>query len=348
MTMKRSSLAHACRLALAICALFVLPLFASDNLELEKAKAWFREGNIDEAIALLERMITTSTLSSHDRVEALEVLAYCNVAKQREPNVQSSFAQILTINASYEPRDSYLSHPAVMRAWMNARKQVLGNVALAPPAGIKTIAILDFDNNAIDDADKLANLGKGLADILITDLSALTKLKVLERERIQFIVEEIQRNEAVVAGRPAVDPDYAVQVGKLLGAQSVLFGSYMKFGKKLRLDVRLVKTETSEIIKTDFIEGGADDIFDLSKKLAIKISEDLEVALNKVEEEKVERIRKEDIPLEAAMAYSEALNLLDQERYNDARQMLAKALTLAPSFRLARNKLTLLQTFQKG
>ncbi len=346
--MKRNSLAQACRYALAICALFALPLLASDNLELEKAKAWFREGNIDEAVALLERMITTSTLSREDRVEALEVLAYCNVAKQREPNVQSSFAQILTINANYEPRDSYLSHPAVMRAWMNARKQVLGNVVFTPPSGIKTIAILDFDNNAIDDADKLANLGKGLADILITDLTALTKLKVLERERIQFIVEEIQRNEATVAGRPAVDPDYAVQVGKLLGAQSVLFGSYMKLSKKLRLDVRLVKTETSEIIKTDFIEGSADDIFDLSKKLAIKISEDLEVAINKVEEENVERIRKEDVPLEAAMAYSEALNLLDQERYSDARQMLTKALTLAPSFRLARNKLTLLQTFQKG
>ena len=346
--MKRISLAQACRRALAVCALFALPLLASDNLELEKAKAWFRDGNIDEAVALLERMITTSTLSSQDRVEALEVLAYCNVAKQREPNVQSSFAQILTINASYEPRDSYLSHPAVMRAWMNARKQVLGNVAIAPPSGIKTIAILDFDNNAIDDADKLANLGKGLADILITDLTALTKLKVLERERIQFIVEEIQRNEATVAGQPAVDPNFAVQVGKLLGAQSVLFGSYMKFGKKLRLDVRLVKTETSEIIKTNFIEGGADDIFDLSKKLAIKISEDLEVALNKVEEEKVERIRKEDVPLEAAMAYSEALNLLDQERYSDARSMLTKALNLAPSFKLARTKLTLLQTFQKG
>lgn len=346
--MKRSSLVQACRSALVAFALFALPVLATDNLELEKAKAWFREGNIDEAIVLLERMITTSTLSSQDRVEALEVLAYCNVAKQREPNVQSSFAQILTINSNYEPRDSYLSHPAVMRAWMNARKQVLGNVVFTPPSGIKTIAILDFDNNAIDDADKLANLGKGFADILITDLTALTKLKVLERERIQFIVEEIQRNEATVAGQPAVDPNFAVQVGKLLGAQSVLFGSYMKLGKKLRLDVRLVKTETSEIIKTNFIEGSPDDIFDLSKKLAIKISEDLEVAINKVEEENVERIRKEDVPLEAAMAYSEALNLLDQERYSDARQMLAKALALAPSFKLARTKLMMLETFHKS
>ncbi|NUO83586.1 hypothetical protein HUU05_26220, partial [candidate division KSB1 bacterium] len=171
--MKRSSLVQACRSALVAFALFALPVLATDNLELEKAKAWFREGNIDEAIVLLERMITTSTLSSQDRVEALEVLAYCNVAKQREPNVQSSFAQILTINSNYEPRDSYLSHPAVMRAWMNARKQVLGNVVFTPPSGIKTIAILDFDNNAIDDADKLANLGKGFADILITDLTAL-------------------------------------------------------------------------------------------------------------------------------------------------------------------------------
>ncbi len=325
-----------------------LPLWAADNLELEKAKTMFRDGRIDEAVSLLERLVTTSTLSQNDRVEALEVLAYCNVARQREDQVQNSFAQILQVDAAYEPRDTYLSHPAVMRAWMNARKQVAGNFALAPSGNIKTIAILDFDNNSLDDAGRLANLGKGLADILISDLGTLTKLKVVERERIQFILDEIQRSDAMVSGEKLVDPEFAVRLGKLLGAQSMLIGSYMKFGSKLRMDVRLVKTETSEIIKTESAEGKADEIFELSKKLAIKISEDLEVAINKAEEENLERVRKEEIPLEAAMAYSEALNMLDQERYQDARKMLNKALSISPSFRMARNKLALLETFQKS
>lgn len=327
---------------------FALPLLAADNLELEKAKTMFRDGRIDEAAALLERLVTTSTLSQSDRVEALEVLAYCNVARQREDQVQNSFAQILQVNATYEPRDAYLSHPAVMRAWMNARKQVAGNFALTPSGGIKTIAILDFDNNSLEDAEKLANLGKGLADILISDLGALTKLKVVERERIQFILDEIQRSEATVSGQRLADPEFAVRVGKLLGAQSMLVGSYMKLNNKLRLDTRLVKTETSEIIKTESVEGKPDEVLALSKKLAIKISEDLEVALDKAEEENLERLRKEEIPLEAAMAYSEALNMLDQERYPEARKMLNKALSIAPSFRMARNKLALLETFQKS
>ncbi|MGH7495553.1 MAG: CsgG/HfaB family protein [bacterium] len=325
-----------------------LPVLAADNLELEKAKTMFRDGRIDDAVGLLERLVATSTLSQSDRVEALEVLAYCNVAKQREDQVQRSFAQILQVDAAYEPRDTYLSHPAVMRAWLNARKQVVGNFAMAPSSTIKTIAILDFDNNSLEDADKLANLGKGLADILISDLGMLTKLKVVERERIQFILDEIQRSDATVNGQRMADPEFAVRVGKLVGAQSMLVGSYLKFGNKLRLDTRLVKTETSEIIKTESVEGKPDEIFELSKKLAIKISEDLEVAINKAEEENLERIRKDEIPLEAAMAYSEALNMLDQERYQDARKMLNKALTIAPSFRMARNKLALLETFQKG
>jgi TolB-like protein len=325
-----------------------LPVLAADNLELEKAKTMFRDGRIDEAVSLLERLVATSTLSQNDRVEALEVLAYCNVAKQREDQVQKSFAQILQVDAGYEPRDTYLSHPAVMRAWLNARKQVVGNFAMMPSSTIKTIAILDFDNNSLDDADKLANLGKGLADILISDLGTLTKLKVVERERIQFILDEIQRSDATVSGQKLADPEFAVRVGQLLGAQSMLLGSYLKFGNKLRLDTRLVKTETSEIINTESVEGKSDEIFELSKKLAIKISEDLEVALNKAEEENLERMRKDEIPLEAAMAYSEALNMLDQERYQEARKMLNKALALAPSFRMARNKLALLETFQKS
>jgi TolB-like protein len=262
--------------------------------------------------------------------------------------VQQSFAQILRVDAAYEPRDTYLSHPAVMRAWLNARKQVVGNFAMTPSSTIKTIAILDFDNNSLDDADKLANLGKGLADILISDLGTLTKLKVVERERIQFILDEIQRGDAMVNGQRLADTEFAVRVGKLVGAQSMLVGSYLRLGNKLRLDTRLVKTETSEIIKTESVEGKPDEILELSKKLAIKISEDLEVAINKADEENLERMRKDEIPLEAAMAYSEALNMLDQERYQDARKMLNKALSIAPSFRMARDKLALLETFQKG
>ena len=328
--------------------LLALPLLAADNVELERAKTWFREGRIDEAVALLERLVTTSTLSKSDRVEALEVLAFCNIAREREDRVRASFTQILNLDFSYEPRDSYLSHPAVMRAWLGARKEVLGNFMPAPPSGIRTIAILDFDNNSLEESDKLANLGKGLADMLITDLATLSKLKVVERERIQFILEEIQRSEAVVAGQRLTDPDFAVQVGKLLGAQSMLLGSYIKVNNKLRLDVRLIKTETSEIIKTESVEGKPDAVFDLTKKLAIKLSEDLEVELNKVEEDNLKRLRKEDIALEAAMAYSEALHMLDQERYNEARQMLVKALEISPGFRMAREKLSVLQTFQKS
>ncbi|KAA0221484.1 hypothetical protein EDS67_28325 [candidate division KSB1 bacterium] len=345
----KQSFVHSLSRLLAAALLFALPALAAENQELERAKSHFRAGRIDEAVALLEKLISTSTLSKPDRVEAWEFLAFCNVAKQNEERVQTSFAEILKLDAAYEPRDAYLSHPAVMRGWATARKEVLGNYwQLTSEAGIKTVAILDFDNNSINDADKLANLGKGLADIVITDLAALTKLKVVERERIQFITEEIQRSEATVQGQPLVNPEFAVRLGKLLGAQSVLIGSYMKIDKKLRIDVRLVKTETSEIIKTDHVEGSPAEVLNLAKKLAIKISENLEVAVNKVDEERIDRLQQKEIPLEAAMAYSEALNMLDQERYHDARTMLARALKLAPSFKMAQDKLMLLHTFQKS
>jgi len=338
------------RLMIAVASVLVaFTLQAAENLELEKAKTWFRQGRLEPALSLLERLVATSTLSRHDRVEALEFLAFCNVAKQREDQVRKSFAEILALDASYEPRDTYLSHPAVMRAWLTARKQVLGTYHLdTSSSGIKTIAVLDFDNNSITDADKLANLGKGLADILITDLAALTELKVVERERIQFITEEIRRGEATIAGNRLADPEFAVRVGKLLGAQSLLIGSFIKLDKTLRLDVRLVKTETSEIIKTEFVEGKHEKIFDLARKLAIKISEDLEVAINKVEEENLDRLQRNEIPLEAAMAYSEALTMLDRQQYRDAKRMLARALAIAPDFKMARKKLELLQTFSSS
>ena len=215
-------------------------------------------------------------------------------------------------------------------------------------AGVKTIAVLDFDNNSIDDVEKLANLGKGLADMIITDLATLSKLKVVERERIQFVLDELALSDSTVKNKRLVDPEFAVRVGKLMGAQSVLIGSFMKFGKKLRVDVRMVKTETSEIFKTDFVDGSQDDIFDLSKKLAIKVTQNLDVALDKLEKDKLENKEVKEVPLEAMMAYSEALNLLDQERYTEARTLLDRALTIAPDFQMAQQKLTVLKTFSRG
>ena len=321
----------------------------SDNVELAKAKSHFNAHQFDEAITLLERLIATSTLSQADRISALEWLAFCFVAKEKLDRVQTCFAEILPMRPDYEPPESVRSHTGLMASYMRARQKVVGGMGIpAQPSGVKTVAVLDFDNNSIDDAQRLANLGKGLADILITDLATLSKLKVVERERMNFILKEIALSDTTIRGKSLVDPEFAVRLGRLMGAQSVLIGSFLKMGKQLRVDVRLVRTETSEILKTEFVQGHQDAVLDLASKLALKVAQNLEVVLNEVEKKNLERLQKKEVPLEAAMAYAESLNLLDQERYAEAKKLLEKALVMAPNFEPAMKKMKVLQTFYKG
>src|SRR5512141_1177667 len=85
----------------------------------------------------------------------------------------------------------------------------------------KTIAVLYFENNSVVDKDKLDPLKKGLADMMITEMSKINGIKVVERQRIQSIIEELNLNETDM-----VDKSSSQKMGSLLGAQVMLFGGF--------------------------------------------------------------------------------------------------------------------------
>src|SRR4051812_49731662 len=75
----------------------------------------------------------------------------------------------------------------------------------------KRVAILYFDNSG--DA-ALEKLKKGLADMLITDLSAIKTLSLVERSRLEEILKEQKLNHS-----KSFDASTASKIGKLLGAE---------------------------------------------------------------------------------------------------------------------------------
>ena len=120
-----------------------------------------------------------------------------------------------------------------------------------PDPGMKTLAVLDFMNRSIDDKEKYDPLQKGFADLMIHQLYGATNLKVVERERIEWILEEIKlENDPKLFNQES-----AVRIGKQLGVHSILLGSFIKFKKDIWLGARLVKVETSEILMTEEVKG---------------------------------------------------------------------------------------------
>lgn len=133
----------------------------------------------------------------------------------------------------------------------------------------ETIAILPFVNNSFTDHDKYEPLGPGLAAMLMTDLVQYAPdLKVIERQKLAAVLKEVALAQAGV-----VDMSTGVEAGRILGAANIAFGSFTVLGPQVRLDARIVKVETSEILGAESIMGSSDALLSLEQQLAKKIAE---------------------------------------------------------------------------
>jgi curli biogenesis system outer membrane secretion channel CsgG len=135
-----------------------------------------------------------------------------------------------------------------------------------------TLAIFAFENNSIDSKERLDPLKKGIADMMTTRLSKVKSVKVVERQRMQALIEELHLNETDM-----VNPATALKLGKLLGARILVFGGYTSITHdEFRIDVRLVATETGETIVAEEETGSVDEVLPMVRTLEQKITIALE------------------------------------------------------------------------
>jgi len=136
------------------------------------------------------------------------------------------------------------------------------------------IAVMYFDNNSFgkDRAD-YDGLGKGIADMLITDMASNASIRVVERERVQALLTE---QNLVKTG--AVDPQTAIRLGKIIGAQYMITGGFMSDGRgNLVLTARAINVETSAITNPTRINSKGDDVLGLIAQLSSKLNNDMKL-----------------------------------------------------------------------
>ena len=199
----------------------------------------------------------------------------------------------------------------------------------------KTIAILYFDNSSGN--SQLDALKKGLADMLISDLSNLQMLRVVEREKLEEVMAELKLS----SGRE-FDPATRQKLGKLLGAETILFGSYFEMIGQFRMDARIVKTETGEILKSEGVSGITADFMKLEKQLVWKIARGLDVRFSDKEEAAV--MASQRVSYEATLAYADGLELYDSGDKQGALKKFEKAVEMAPDFTRAKDMVVRLQS----
>jgi TolB-like protein len=195
-----------------------------------------------------------------------------------------------------------------------------------PAVAATPLAVLDFDNNSGD--ARYDPLGRGLAAMMVTDLGEVPALRLVERARLQDLLDELDRQQT-----PHFDPATAQDIGRLVGAEYVLIGSIVALSPQVRLDTRIVQVATGEVVKTAQVTGRENRLFELQQKLADELLDGIEVSLSPEERERLlarqEANRIEE--LETMLAFSEAMRYLDREDYVRGAERMYGVMQMAPN-----------------
>jgi TolB-like protein len=101
-----------------------------------------------------------------------------------------------------------------------------------------TIAVVEFT----DLQGNVTDLGRFLSEELITRLYETEKFKVIERQLLNKVIAEQKLSLTGV-----IDPASAKQLGKLLGVDAIVSGTITNLAQSLKVNARLISTETGEI-----------------------------------------------------------------------------------------------------
>jgi TolB-like protein len=226
---------------------------------------------------------------------------------------------------------------------------LLGPAALAQKKIVKpTIAILYFDYDG--SSEEMGFLRKGLTQMLVSDLSEVTEVDIVERVRLQDAVEELELNRT-----NKIDQSSASRIGKLLGARYLVMGGYFDIAGTLRMDARVVEVETGKVVASLGKHGKAADFIDLEQYLAGELARVLRLQATPGKQPQVggtgsgttdkpgdktrPRRRKPRRPssLDArqAAAYGRALDAVDRGDQAAAKTILEELVAKKPDFQIA-------------
>lgn len=195
----------------------------------------------------------------------------------------------------------------------------------------KTVAVLYFDNHT-GSAD-YDPLGRGLAAMMISDLSSVQQIQLVERDRLQDLVKEMDMQQTRY-----FDSTTAVRVGHLAGAEYVITGALAAAQPNIRIDTRVVRVETGEIVKTARVTGHEDKFFDLEQKLAKQLIDGLAIALSPEEQEKLRAQQEANRidELKTMVNFSQAMAMSDRGDYVGAAEKMGPVLRDSPNSLLVR------------
>lgn len=284
-------------------------------------------GRPEEALALLER---AHALEPSDAATVLYLgLTYEDLSQPAR--ARALYEEYLRIGRSaalkhqLQRRLPLLQHQELVVA---ARRDIANEATLSQRAADpRSVAVFPFIYRGSDPA--LEPLGRAMSELLVTDLGQIRRLKVLERTRVQVLLDEMD-----LATRGLVDSTTAARSGRLLGAGTVVQGELGGTDEEIRLRAAVVPVAAPASATSVTESDPLRTLFDMQKRLSLGVVSSLGIELTPAERDRV--LHRPTTSLEALLAYGRCLEAGDAGDYATASAQCGEAARLDPGFGGAR------------
>jgi hypothetical protein len=169
--------------------------------------------------------------------------------------------------------------------------------------------------------------------MMITDLAQVEELKVVERLRLNMLMEELNLSRTGL-----MEEDLGPRLGKLLGARNLVKGSYLVMGdRKMTLDAGVYALGELMAPSQARMDGDLSRLFRMEKELVLRIMDHFQIQLTPQERERILLIPTENMM--AFLSYCQGLEALDRGDFGEAHTHFSQAVQQDPNFQQAQDQL---------
>ena len=166
------------------------------------------------------------------------------------------------------------------------------------------IAVMPFTN--LTGQKEYDWLSTGIGEVFTTKLGSLPCFNLVERIKISEILKEMELGQTGL-----IDENTAPQVGKMLGAEGLVTGSFQIVGQAIRMDARLLDVETGRVYAFAGAFGELDKIFEAQDRIAASFLDALNAPLT--DQDRLLLASRPTTSMEAFKLYSQAVDTYTPE-----------------------------------
>lgn len=285
--------------------------------------AYLKTGQLDKSIAELQQALK---IKPGDPYSILYLgMAYLNKEK---------FDKAIETWQLYRNKDQPLVEEEIRRlstlvqiaASQRAAKKAIEDeqmlMAIKPDAN--TIAVCYYQDLSPDKS--LRAFQKALTAMVITDLSKIKSLKIVERVRMQALLQEMRLGQTGI-----VDQNTAPRVGKLLGAENLIVGN-LSLGS-IQAITSLTSAGTGIVKGTASAAVDQEQFYELPMIIVQDVAKILGITLT-MEEKKAVGVPHTTV-YKAFVYFGEALDAMDAGNWKKAKDLFDMAVKEDPRFDMA-------------